>query len=151
MSRLTKTRRAVKDMVSFVQTKRELPCRARCWGCCRGGIQLWEAEWQRLRPLVNGAALERLQAQGRDIDGDTALCPLLDPDTKLCTIYRERPLVCRAYVVVTPRDYCYPERVGTKEVHQVLEPLKEIISGMPELSDAAPTLRERLWSLVDKT
>ena len=85
----------------------------------------------------------RLKAQGRDVDGERALCPLLDPDTKLCTVYAERPLVCRAYVVVSPPDFCYPERVGPMPVHRVGEPLKALVGAMGEHD--GPILREWLW------
>lgn len=143
--RVDHLRRRVGLVVDEVRRLAPVPCRAGCWGCCRGEVSLVGEEWRRLEPLVQPAALERLRAQGEHADPTTSLCPLLDPDTRLCTVYEERPLVCRAYVVVTPEDDCYPERVGRQEVGQVLQPLQVLA---PLLGEQWLVLREQLWTLA---
>jgi len=146
VSLLTRSRRAVRESLRHVKSVVDLPCKAGCWGCCRGEVELWDVETRRLKPLVTQAALGLLKEQGKDADPYTAMCPLLDPDTKMCTVYAERPLVCRAYVVVSPADFCYPERVGSHDVHQVQEPLKALVRAVNRRGET--TLRQWLWSLI---
>lgn len=38
-------------------------------------------------------------------------CPLLD-DKKRCTVYEQRPLICRTYLASSDPHYCHPHRLG---------------------------------------
>lgn len=98
-----------------------------CWGCCRGAVVVQPEEVAQVAPLVDGPGWNRVNdlmqilfTSKDDTEFDqlltTAICPLLDPETKVCTVYEKRPLVCRSYVVVSPVDDCYPERSGIKDV-----------------------------------
>jgi Fe-S-cluster containining protein len=60
---------------------------------------------------------------------ENAICPLIDPSTGGCSVYRVRPSTCRAYGVVSPRDWCWPEKVGVRDVATpmiLLEPLRDV-------------------------
>lgn len=75
-----------------------------------GGLRVfaWEAkpfDEARLRPLlvVPDTAEERLVAAAYELEAST--CPRFDEDERACTIYDERPLVCRAYpLLVVPGE-----------------------------------------------
>ena len=125
---LDKIRGRVDEFVGQLKARRAISCGgAGCCGCCRGEIALHPREAQRLLPHVTPAAWERVRRQHELYQGAPegaaqrlARCPLLEPDGR-CGVYAERPLACRAYVVVTPVDWCYPERAGTRDVALVAE------------------------------
>jgi Fe-S-cluster containining protein len=73
---------------------------------------------------MDDAAWLRVHDAASSIEADPThtLCPLLDPETRACSVYDERPLACRAYLAVTPVDDCYPERTGPRKVGTIMEP-----------------------------
>lgn len=94
---------------------------AGCNGCCRGAVPMSDTEWEVLLPLVTNEAWERVAARRSELsDPDrerTAVCPLIDPESGGCSVYRERPMTCRAYHSVAPTpDLCFPDRVGQQFV-----------------------------------
>lgn len=110
-----------------------VPCQAGCAGCCRGEVLVFEGERERVLAALPPEAYLRLAAQGPDVNPRQATCPALDPLTRLCSIYAERPLVCRGYVVINHPDLCHPERSGDATVSIVQQPvqvLREAAAGM---------------------
>ena len=103
---------------------RPVTCGARCYGCCRAEVTVTEEEVDRIVPLVQPDAWFRLELRAMDTPAGRrrAFCPLLDLANGTCTVYEERPLACRAYMVTTPPSQCYPE-VGEARVAKVLDPL----------------------------
>jgi Fe-S-cluster containining protein len=89
-----------------------------CNGCCRASVPATMPEVDEIVQAMTPeawAALEANEDQIRD-DPQVAFCPLLDPETGGCSVYEIRPLVCRLYAVCSPKEWCWPERTGTKEV-----------------------------------
>jgi Fe-S-cluster containining protein len=90
-------------------------CKAGCSACCTAGqIPVNAEEVRMLLPYVSAVAWERVEAlRGAGLkERDRLECPLLDPATKMCTVYEHRPTVCRSYLVATP-----PERCDDPETH----------------------------------
>ncbi len=92
-----------------------------CNGCCRGAISMSDTEWESVLPLVTNESWERVAARFDELadveQQQSAVCPLLDPESGGCSVYPERPMVCRAYHSVAPTpDWCFPDRVGAKLV-----------------------------------
>jgi Fe-S-cluster containining protein len=122
-------------------------CRgAGCWGCCRGEVALSQQEWDAIAPKLGPEVFARALASRREIETSerTTICPVLDPVTKMCAVYEDRPLNCRAYHVVTPAEWCYPEIVGPREVASISGPV--IVAGAMALagSDPGETFTETL-------
>lgn len=113
-----------------------------CWGCCRGAVEAHPHEVGAIAPLVSPEAWERVLAA--DAEGILAICPLLDPTTNRCTVYSERPIHCRAYAVVSPREDCYPELVGTKQTRLMRRPLEVVIGLLPQDGAVEITLVHQL-------
>lgn len=105
-----------------------VPCRAGCDGCCRGEVRVSEEEVGRVVASLPPAAYHRLAEQGPGVDPRTAVCPALDPVSRRCSIYAERPLICRGYMVINHPDICHPERVGEADVALIREPLLVILA-----------------------
>jgi Fe-S-cluster containining protein len=81
--------------------------------------------------LEQAGLLEKLQAADQWTDADyTALvgtyfqqgiaCPFLEEES--CSIYQERPITCREYLVTSPPEYC--ARLGSEGVQRVRLPLR---------------------------
>ena len=112
---LAKARRKVGEAVEKLGDK--VSCRGfACSGCCRGEVRVRPDEVERIVPLVSPAAWLRIRAVPATANRKTLVCPLLDPVTRACTVYVERPLVCRGYTVATPPEWCWPEKVGIRDV-----------------------------------
>lgn len=88
-----------------------------CNGCCRGEIIALPGEAEAIAERMDDASWERVRALPDSTDERRrAVCPLLDPDTGACSVYDIRPCACRVYAVVSPVDWCYPERAGLRDV-----------------------------------
>lgn len=97
-------------------------CRgAGCAGCCRGEVATGSVEFADLVPALSGEVFARALAL-RGADPQTAVCPVLDPETRTCSAWERRPLICRAYNAVTPAEWCDPAN-GEREVASALGPL----------------------------
>lgn len=81
--------------------------------------------------LERAGLLKKLQAADRWTNADyTALvgtyfqqgipCPFLEAES--CSIYQERPITCREYLVTSPSEYC--ARLGSEGVRRVRLPLR---------------------------
>ena len=81
--------------------------------------------------LERAGLLEKLHAADRWTDADYAAlvgiyfqqgipCPFLEEES--CSIYQERPITCREYLVTSPPEYC--ARLGSEGVRRVRLPLR---------------------------
>lgn len=137
---------------------------AGCYGCCRGEVAVGLVEFL---DLVYGFSPEELDvAVGRarelrasGADPQVSICPVLDPVTKHCTAWARRPLICRAYNAVSPRDHCYPERVGPMDVATFSGPISVVgalvmvnvtFAQEPAGADRAAPLVDRLLAYADQ-
>lgn len=151
-------RDVVEDVVSQVRGMTTLSCRgAGCWGCCRGAVLVFDVEWSDLRPHIPAEAFDRVRASagvftnyGRARE---AVCPLLDRSTGRCTVYEHRPVACRAYGVVTPAEWCFPEVSGVRDVGTPT-PLQAVVMGVgialarASGSIAVQSLTDRMLSVM---
>jgi Fe-S-cluster containining protein len=106
----------IRDLVERLPESRRSAVRAR-----------FNAARQRLQEAGMLAALEQpqpLAAGERMPDGETyrrlgIACPFLEAES--CSIYEERPLVCREYLVVSPAEHCTrPREAGVEVLHPYL-------------------------------
>jgi Fe-S-cluster containining protein len=81
--------------------------------------------------LERAGLMEKLRAADQWTDVEYAMlvgtyfqqavpCPFLEEDS--CSIYQERPITCREYLVTSPPEYC--ERLGSEGVRRVRLPLR---------------------------
>ena len=95
------------------------PCGEGCDHCCRSLPHLpviTEPEWERIRPVLDDAAIARIRAAS----GTPLECPLLE--NARCTIYDVRPIACRTYGFYTERDaglHCAKVTAATRDVDVV--------------------------------
>lgn len=111
--------------------RREISCRKGCGACCRQLVPISRTEGEALLALVEAMPRERRKAvrarfaaaeaaiaraglaerAGRS-DRDLSVayfalgvpCPFLEEES--CSIHRDRPLVCREYLVTSPAELC---------------------------------------------
>lgn len=132
--------------LAHVVAAHPMACRAGCTACChdnpRGvtGVEL-ERLGRAVDALPDGAAIRARFSALAAVRADPAAwraqlhpCPLLDEGGR-CRAYALRPLACRAFVAVTPAEWCspthpsYPERVNPH-----LDPPKIILQIFQALS-----------------
>lgn len=89
-----------------------------CNGCCRGAVQVEPAELPSIVAAMDDAAWQRVTDAAVAIGNqpETTMCPLLEPTTGACSVWAARPATCRAYGVVSPAEWCWPEKVGLRDV-----------------------------------
>lgn len=121
-----------------------------CNGCCRGEVAVHPVEWTDIAPAIPESAWARVRAARAELLGSprTARCPLLDPETGGCSIYAKRPGACRTYMVLTPREYCFPEIVGPKQTAMPKQPLIALAQAMIDLLPGGPMAVEMLGDLL---
>jgi Fe-S-cluster containining protein len=139
VSPLEELRRRVDAAVADTRAKASVSCPTGngigCSGCCRGEVAIHPAEWAALLPAIPEAAWARVRAAVPALltESRTAMCPLLDPETRGCSVYAERPGACRSYLVVSPREWCYPEISGPRKTAMPKAPLIALGQGMLDL------------------
>jgi uncharacterized protein len=77
--------------VAAITSHPDLPLCAGCGRCCHLVVELRPGDM-----VPEEFVVEREGARCMDQRGDGA-CVALDPDTKLCTIYADRPQTCRDF------------------------------------------------------
>lgn len=112
----------VKEILEKADEK--VSCKRGCTHCCYmlTSIHMLEGRliaeelmsrphWRRVAKSLSVAAHQGLEVHGSRNDYLKAKipCPLLDLDTKDCTVYDVRPSVCRNYFVASPPEKCAPE------------------------------------------
>ncbi|MDP2315428.1 MAG: YkgJ family cysteine cluster protein [Pseudomonadota bacterium] len=132
--------------LDLVVTAHPMSCRAGCTACChdnpRGvtGVEL-ERLQRAVGALPDAAAVRahfaRLAAARTDADTwrrRRETCPLLDAEGR-CRAYAFRPLACRAFVAVTPADWCDPGSPSyAARVNPHLDPPRVILQILQALS-----------------
>ena len=93
-----------------------------CNGCCRGAVQVAPAELAPIVAAMDEDAWQRVAGAALALGDhpETTMCPLLDPVTGGCSVWAARPATCRAYGVVSPAEWCWPEKVGLRDVARPL-------------------------------
>lgn len=115
-----------RDVVQAIAAQGDVPCARGCAGCCQNLILATVAEGlliaERLRgDAVSGTALRRRLAPeiARLADPGFARrgvrCVFLDRADS-CSIYRDRPIVCRAYAITGDPAQCYDDTIGSVEL-----------------------------------
>ncbi len=121
----------VNAVVEAAEAGKPISCRKGCGACCRQLVPVSRTEGERLLQLVEGMPPVRREAltarfaeaekaidaaglkvrEGRsDRELSTAYfalgvpCPFLEEES--CSIHRERPLICREYLVTSPSELC---------------------------------------------
>lgn len=134
-------------------TKTPFSCLGKgCWGCCRGQISVSPREVVQIWDSMNEAAKERVKRYRDLTEGieRTAICPLLDLQTRECSVWTSRPLSCRAYNAINPVDDCYPERVGDRKTAMVASPILVISEFMLADMEEGEEWTTLLRALVDR-
>lgn len=99
-------------------------CTKGCIGCCYqmatatipeamliADALLKRADWLEQAKRLHEASLPFMEKYAnRDEYFKKAIpCAFLDVEKRECTQYENRPAACRYYMVVTPKEHCYPE------------------------------------------
>lgn len=113
-ARLTELRSEVDTWANSPAVKARVSCSAGCFGCCRAVVPVAPGEAEHvLQALSEEGKARVLRFRGNLV----SLCPLLENGR--CSVYQDRPLVCRAFHSESAPADCYPEG-GDREVVQVL-------------------------------
>jgi len=121
----------VNEVVGAAEAGREISCRKGCGACCRQLVPISRTEGEALLALVEAMPKERRKAvrarfaaaeaaiggaglaeRGGRSDREMSVayfalgvpCPFLEAES--CSIHRDRPLVCREYLVTSPAALC---------------------------------------------
>jgi Fe-S-cluster containining protein len=121
----------VNEVVCAAEAGRTISCRKGCGACCRQLVPISRTEGEALLALVEAMPKERrkavrarfaaaeaaiggagLAARGGRSDRELSVayfalslpCPFLEEES--CSIHRDRPLVCREYLVTSPPELC---------------------------------------------
>jgi len=126
----------VNEVVGAAEAGRAVSCRKGCGACCRQLVPISRTEGEALLALVEAMPKERRKAvRARFAAAETAIagaglagggsaerggrsdrelsvayfalgvpCPFLEEES--CSIHRDRPLVCREYLVTSPAELC---------------------------------------------
>ncbi|MDP2309319.1 MAG: YkgJ family cysteine cluster protein [Pseudomonadota bacterium] len=132
--------------LALVVTAHPMSCRVGCTACCHDNPRgVTGVEIERLRRSVDTfpdrarvkSAFARLAAQRADAEAwrrRQEPCPLLDGDGR-CRAYAARPLACRAFVAVTPAEWCDPSSPRYADrVNPHLDPPRVILQILQALS-----------------
>jgi Fe-S-cluster containining protein len=107
-------------------------CKEGCADCC-GPIQLSRLEYMRCIQ-ASGRTAEKVRQQMQDnLKQGIYACPLLDTETKKCSVYAARPAICRLFGVVKgellcPHGYA-PESsalLSNEQAQQILRKVEEL-------------------------
>ena len=121
----------VNEVVGAAEAGKPISCRKGCGACCRQLVPISRTEGEALLALVEALPKERRKAvrarfaaaeaaigraglaeRGSRNDRELSVayfalgvpCPFLEEES--CSIHRDRPLVCREYLVTSPAELC---------------------------------------------
>jgi Fe-S-cluster containining protein len=121
----------VNEVVGAAEAGKEISCRKGCGACCRQLVPISRTEGEALLALLEAMPKERRKAvrarfaaaeaaitqaglaeRGTRSDRELSVayfalgvpCPFLEEES--CSIHRDRPLVCREYLVTSPPELC---------------------------------------------
>lgn len=130
---------------AHVEAAHPMSCRVGCTACCHDNPRgVTGVEIERLARLVDtwpdGAAVRARFAAlaARTTDAETwrrlrEPCPLLEDGR--CRAYSHRPIACRAFVALTPADWCDPAHPSYAErVNPHLDPPQVLLQILQALS-----------------
>ncbi len=95
-----------------------ISCAAGCSACCHGRVDISKHEKRLIMPHIKAKEVdrERLHKQCQALEQGVwdqlpfadRRCVLLDAQDR-CSIYENRPLLCRRYFVTSEKSHCYDE------------------------------------------
>lgn len=107
-------------------------CKEGCYDCC-GPVELSRLEYLRCIEASGRTAEDVRQQMQSNIKEGTYLCPLLDTETKKCSVYAVRPAICRLFGVVKNQLLCphgyapeSPALLSDKQAREILRKVEEI-------------------------
>lgn len=80
-------------------------CKEGCSDCC-GPVELSRLEYLRCVQASGRSSEDIRQQMKNNIRQGMYTCPLLDPETRRCTVYDVRPAICRLFGVVRNQLLC---------------------------------------------
>ena len=84
---------------ALLDTLPKFKCKEGCYDCC-GPMMLSRLEYERCIQ-ASGRVAEDVKKEMQDnLAKGTYACPLLDKETKKCSVYAVRPAICRLFGVV---------------------------------------------------
>lgn len=102
-----------------------------CVGCCHGPIPVLSREIAPILEVASPEVIERARALAALDDDDPRLmsapCPALDPRWRTCTVYAERPIVCRSHVSWGDPAECWPGKSGATSTAMIVGGVVEIM------------------------
>lgn len=80
-------------------------CKQGCFDCC-GPVKLSRLEYLRCIKASGRTAKDVKQQMQNNLKQGIYTCPLLNAETKKCTVYEVRPAICRLFGVVKGELIC---------------------------------------------
>lgn len=80
-------------------------CKEGCFDCC-GPVKLSRLEYMRCIQASGRSAKDVKQQMQDNLKQAIYTCPLLDTETRKCTVYEVRPAICRLFGVVKGELLC---------------------------------------------
>jgi hypothetical protein len=119
----------IDELLSALPTFR---CKEGCFDCC-GPVVISRLEYMRCIEASGRSAKDIRRQMQDNLKRGVYTCPLLDAETKRCTVYVVRPAICRLFGVVRGELVC-PHGYGP-ESSALLEDSqsREILSKVEEL------------------
>jgi len=107
-------------------------CKEGCCDCC-GPVQLSRLEYARCIQISGRAANDVRQQMQNNLRQGIYACPLLDTETRKCSVYEVRPAICRLFGVVKGKLLC-PHGYARKSAALLSdEQAREILRKVEEL------------------
>ena len=92
----------IDELLSGLPTFR---CKDGCFDCC-GPVKLSRLEYLRCISVSGRTAEEVRKQMQNNLKQGIYICPLLDAETKRCSVYEVRPAICRLFGVVKGELLC---------------------------------------------
>lgn len=131
-------------MQSFVKYEGPVPqCKAGCAFCCYNNVDItWDEAAMLIEKYGKQIDWTRVETQLMGIPKipyKMRACVFLDEETKTCTVYEDRPLSCRKYLVVSDPEKCNSEIHPNGDVEVVTSGRSEMFaSSMMSIQDNGP-------------
>jgi len=104
-------------------------CKEGCTDCC-GPVELSRLEYTRCIQASGRSAEDIKQQMQNNLKQGIYACPLLDTETKKCSVYEVRPAICRLFGVVRGQLICphgyAPESTALLSDEQSREILRKV-------------------------
>ena len=107
-------------------------CKEGCYDCC-GPVMLSRLEYMRCVKASGRTAEDVKQQMQNNLKQGILTCPLLDNETKKCSVYEVRPAICRLFGVVKgellcPHGYAPDEAamISNEKSRAILQKVEEL-------------------------